>query len=200
MDWLNPETWKPFAALADYWKSIVGAAVVIGGALLAFLRWGRSSLSWAMSKIGGGWRTTRERPLRFVLREHQSAWSPCANGDQQGTLVHGHWDVTNISNRNVVILRARLKNRDAKYTHVLTLDPDERRTFGSRNPIPAHRISEVSADFIFFPVIAHGRDPVISDVIFTITEMNIQSDQFAFSIGGLNGADRRHLHSVRPLP
>jgi len=51
MDIFDPETWKPFAALAEYWKSIVSGAVVIAGGLATFAKWGVGP-NWLVGRQG----------------------------------------------------------------------------------------------------------------------------------------------------
>lgn len=111
-----------------------------------------------------------ERPLRFVLNDQQSFWGQARSGDQAGTQVTGHWNVTNVSDRDIVILGARLANHAAHMTVVLTEGPADRfgrRTFNSRNSIRANRMSQVTANLFFFPAICDGYDPLIADVVFT---------------------------------
>ena len=133
------------------------------------MKWGFAPFRWITSKIASRKKKQPvERPLRFAQEDHQSAWSPATAGDRHGTQVHGHWHVTNISNRNVVLLRARLDGHGAQFSHVLAVRSDSnRREFGSNNPIPAETMSEVAADFTFFPAICHGREPFVCDVTFT---------------------------------
>jgi hypothetical protein len=66
----------------------------------------------------------------------------------------------------VVILKARLRNYPEEHMVVFTRDP-RGNMFGSKNPIRAHSISEVSADFTFFPAIWPEPKPFVADVIFT---------------------------------
>jgi hypothetical protein len=80
-------------------------------------------------------------------------------------MLHGKWHVTNISNHNFMILKARIQGYEPEFSHVWTRAPD-RNVFGLRDPILAKRLSEVSADFAFFPSIGTARDPIIADVIF----------------------------------
>jgi hypothetical protein len=85
--------------------------------------------------------------------------------------VAGHWDVTNVSDRDVVILGARLVDHSAQTTFVATKSPLDNgfgvHTFGSRNPIPGNQMSEITMMLFFFPPICDGHDPLTADVIFT---------------------------------
>jgi hypothetical protein len=171
MDWLDPENWKPIAALADYWKTIVGAAIVIGGAILSFLQWGWAPISRAISKIRDARARRKDRPLRFVLNERQSFWARCRRGSENGTQVSAHWHVTNMSDRNYLLLEARLNGH--RCHDVVTLGPAPEqpthtfgRTFG-KNPIQAHEMTELVATFMVFPPIDRDRDDIVADAIFT---------------------------------
>jgi hypothetical protein len=187
VDWFDPETWKVPAALAEHWQKIAVAVVAIGGALGSIAKWG-----WApVHRIWSTIRPTRTQntvsPLRFVLNEHQSLWSHSSNNGQPGTYVHGHWHVTNVTDRDFVLLTARLSGYDAQFPRVMTQSPSADqfgvRTFASKNPILAGQLSEVAADFHFFPAILHGRDPFVADVIFTDNygdEHRIRSVRFPY--------------------
>jgi len=68
-----------------------------------------------------------------------------------------------------------------QFGNVFTRAPD-REVFGSF-PILAHRMSEVTADFPFFPSICSGRDPFVADVIFIDNfevEHRVSSVRFAY--------------------
>jgi hypothetical protein len=120
------------------------------------------------------------RPMRFVTDEHQSGWSVAISGDQQGTHVHGRWHVTNLSDQNVTILKARIEGHEAAFSRVFTRAPDHS-VFGSKNPILANRTSDIIADFTFFPGIGADRNPLITDVIFAddyAEEHRVQSVRF----------------------
>lgn len=150
MDWTDPNTWKAPAALIDYWKTIVVGLVAIGGAVGGMLRWGFGPIRWVWSKIKGG---PRRRPisLSFVQSDRECRWSVARRGEELGTHVHGHWHVTNSSEGNVVLLKARLGRYQTEFGFVLTRN-SERNVFG-RNAILSHRMTEVVADFSFFPSI-----------------------------------------------
>jgi hypothetical protein len=84
MDWLDPETWKVLAALAEHWQKIAVAIVTIGGALGIVLKWGLAPIRWLAAKFRAP--RAREpspdgRPLRFVLNDRQSFWGQASSGD-----------------------------------------------------------------------------------------------------------------------
>jgi hypothetical protein len=170
MDWLDPELWKKPAETFGYWQTIFGAAGSIGLSVLAFLRWGLAPFRRLASKIWSNKKQPVERPLRFVPNERQALWTTGSVGSRQVTQVHGHWHVTNVSNRNVVLLQVRLANYEAEYSRVATKGPNPETgspTFDNRNPIIAGRMSEVIAHFTFSPPICDGHEPLVADVIFT---------------------------------
>jgi hypothetical protein len=169
VDWFNPDTWKPAADLVSARRTIAGA----GGAMLRPLR-------WATSKFRRNTEATDRRPLRFVTNDSQSGWSVATLGERLGTHVHGKWHVTNVSDRNVVILKARIEGHETEFFHVFTQAPDQN-VFGFEYPILAKHMSEVSADFTFFPSIGSNRNALIADVVFTdnyAEEHRIRSVQF----------------------
>jgi hypothetical protein len=184
MDWLKPDLLKHVAETIGYAQTIFLGVVAILGAVGAILKWGFAPFRWIAAKIGSHKKKQPiERPIRFVLEERQSFWGPAKSGHEDGTQVHGHWHVTNMTDRNVVLLRARLEGHEAKNSHVLALTGTNRRQFDSRKPIPAQTISEVMADFMFFPAICGGSEPVVCDVIFTDNyedEHRIRSVRFRY--------------------
>jgi hypothetical protein len=54
---------------------------------------------------------------------------------------------------------------EVESANVFTRHPDQN-VFG-RYPIEPHAVSEVVADFTFYPPICHDREPLITNVIFT---------------------------------
>jgi len=178
MDWFDPDTWKSIAAIADYWKTIAGAAVVIGGALVAALKLGSRPISWTLSKIKGGRKPALERPLRFVLDEPESFWSSTERQvgpnrrtaiTQKSTLVHGRWYATNASDRELVIIKARVRDQV-----VVLRKPVE---------IPAHRMTNVTVEFTFFPAICKPDRVLIVDAVFSDNygdDHRVQSVRFPY--------------------
>jgi putative intracellular protease/amidase len=164
----DPETWKQPAALLEDWRSILVAAIAIGGAIGAAFRRSRHWVVSLIAKIRGAGKPAAavvERPLRFVQIEQPSFWGPMSRGQEQGTQVVGHWAVTNTLHSPVVLLKARLDGYRASHVHVATEGATG--DYSSRTFIPARSIRQVVVQFSFFPVIASGFDPLIADVIFT---------------------------------
>lgn len=161
MDWLDPNAWKLSASLIDYWKTILVGGVAIGGAVVTILRWGLKPFRWAWSWIARTDRPTNiSRPLRFVQNERQSFWGPA----KMGTQVVGRWQVTNISDRHIFLLRARLDGHPSRFGNVITEGTDG--LHSSKHPVPAQHMTGVAVDFMFFPPIISGNEPLVADVIF----------------------------------
>ena len=174
MDFTDPNLWKLPAALIDYWKTIFVGAVAILTALGTFLRWGLRPFQWARSKIAQRPRSAQtaqtisvNRPLRFVQNEQQSFWGPAMNGQEPGTQVAGHWHVTNTSDRNVVLLRARLDGYPRAFTNFVATEGQHSRMYSSTHPIPARHMAQVTVNLVFFPPITSGAEPLVADIIFT---------------------------------
>lgn len=164
----------------EWWKSVLLGAVAVIGAIVTLTGWGRSAGRWAYDKLlrrsvhhettashanpspGGG-----SRPLRFVLDDHQSFWHLGGVKGEPATQICGHWHVTNVTERNVVILKARVVGHDAYQAHVTTGPSKPHGMWSSKNPIPKRSKSEVSADFFFRPPICAGDAPFLADVVFT---------------------------------
>jgi hypothetical protein len=173
VDWSDPDTWKLPAALIDYWKTIAVGAVAIAGALGSIFRFGLKPFRWLRSKLrrrsvhwteGGS-----ERPLRFVQDEQSSFWAPAPAkaGQDIGNQVSGRWHVTNVSDRNIVLLRARLHGYQAMRGNVHAHGLRDDKVYPALMPIPAEKMGRVSADLFFFPAIISGNDPLVADIIFT---------------------------------
>jgi hypothetical protein len=95
--------------------------------------------------------------LSFVSNDRHCHWSGAKLNDQSGTFVNGRWHVTNSSESDVMILKARLGEYETRFARVET----------NPRPIQSGRTLEVSADFTFFPPIGRAPKRIISDVIFT---------------------------------
>ena len=150
-----------------HWQAILAAIVAIGTPVSAVLMWSkpllRSFQSRTKSKAQG-----KDGSLSFASKDLQCQWSGVISNKQSGTLVSGHWNVTNGSERDVVVLKARLSKYPSRLVQVSTHHPDDQRNiFGTNYPIYSGQMSEVSADFTFFPPIGRAPKPIISDVIFT---------------------------------
>jgi hypothetical protein len=134
IEWLlNHDTWKPLVDLMGDWKAIVGFLVAGGSAIGAAWRWGAGFRRWLMSKFrpaqpippsesaaASGAAPGIERPLRFVTDDALAGWRWATLGQQQGMHVHGRWHVTNLSDHNFMILKARIEGREAQSSFVST--------------------------------------------------------------------------------
>jgi hypothetical protein len=169
VDWLDPKTWEASAALAEHWQKIAVAGVAILGAAGSLVRWGLAPFRWAWSKI----RTKRavattNRPLRFVSDEPRCMWTEEFDPlrDCRVTHVGGYWHVSNVSSRNVFLLKVRLKGYEASFSAAATRDP-KGTTFRKKHPLLPEGMSEVVASFQFLTPIRTGNRPLVADVIFT---------------------------------
>ena len=157
MDWFD----------LTHWQAILAVIVAIGTPIVAILWWSKPLLRWLQSRTKSK-AQQKDGSLTFVSKDLQCQWSAAIRNKQSGTFVSGYWNVTNSSERDVVILKARLSKYPSQLAQVLTRHPDdERKAFGSNYPIYSGKMSEVSADFTFFPPIGRAPKPITSDVIFT---------------------------------
>ncbi len=191
-EWIDPAKWKQLAETFGYWQTITAVAATIVGPLWAAIRFAFAPLVRLASKIWSKKKPVK-RALHFVSRDGRTDWrvvSRKVSGGQQGTMVNGHWHFTNVSQRDVVLLRARLENygseTEPEITMVVTKGPDLEAgspTFSHRNPVRSGHMTEVIANFIFYPPICHDREPLIADVIFTDNyeeEYRIKSVRFPY--------------------
>jgi len=150
-----------------HWQAILAAIVAIGTPVSAVLMWSKPLLRWFQSRTKSK-AQGKDGSLSFASKDLQCQWSGVISNKQSGTLVSGHWNVTNGSERDVVVLKARLSKYPSRLVQVSTHHPDDQRNiFGTNYPIYSGQMSEVSATFTFFPPIGRASKPIISDVIFT---------------------------------
>jgi hypothetical protein len=166
VDLFDPNTWKPVGQLISSWQAIIGGIIAFVGYITGFFRWVLKRLSWfpwrAKSKV-----EQKGISLTFVPNDPRCHWGGAKLNDQSGTHVQGRWDVTNSSESDVMILKARLGKHQTRFAQVSTHHPEDERNFFGKYPIRSHEMSEVLADFTFFPSIGRAPEPIISDVIFT---------------------------------
>jgi hypothetical protein len=159
VDWFSLDT-------LAHWGAILTAIVAIGTPIVAMLGWFKPLLRWFGSLF-----KRKAQPkgisLSFVPNDQRCHWSVARLNDQSGTHVNGHWHVTNSSESDVMILKARLGKYATRFAQVSTRHPEDERPIFGNYPIQSHRMSEVSVDFTFFPPIGRAPQPIISDVIFT---------------------------------
>jgi hypothetical protein len=159
VDWFDPDT-------LTHWGAILAAIVAIGTPIGAMLGWFKPLLRWFQSHTKSKVEQ-KDISLSFVQNDLHCRWQVARLNNEPGTGVHGRWHITNNSERNVVILKARLGKRVPRFAQVSTRHPDRKDHFRSDYPVLSHRMSEVSVDLQFYPPIAQGHEPIISDVIFT---------------------------------
>jgi hypothetical protein len=105
-----------------------------------------------------------------VVDDNQALISRATSSDQAGERVGSnavaHFHVTNVSNYDVVLLKARIAGIDCEYSTVSTA-AGRQNLHDSRHAVRAHRMAEVMANFTFFPQAKIRNGALIRDVIFT---------------------------------
>jgi hypothetical protein len=159
----------------SHWTWLQSGAI-IANIFLKPIRWLRS-------------RTKSKAPqkgilLSFVQNDLYCHWGRGGRlNDQSGTTVHGRWHVTNNSEGNVIILKARLGYHATRFVQVLTHHPKGEREIFGKYPIPSHQTSEVLVVFSCFPPIGNAPKPIVSDVNFTDNfgnEHRVRSQVFSY--------------------
>jgi len=151
----------------NHWVTILLTIAAVGSAIGTIFGWFRSPIRWFRSRTKSKVRQ-KGISLSFVSKDFQCQWGEASSNNQSGTFISGHWNVTNNSESNVVVLKARLSKHESRFVQVLTRHPnDERSVFSNNYPVLSHQMSEVSAAFTIFPPIGRAPKPIISDVIFT---------------------------------
>ncbi len=166
MDLLNPETLKNSSALVEHWKTIIGGVLFIGGAAVGVARWGWIPARWVWSKIRQGRPSTEQ--FHFVFNDAETLWSsiPETGTEKAGTYVRGLWHVTNDSDRDTHILKARLSRFEAKNSYIF-VHGARGRSAGSRVPIVPRRMTQLEANFIYSFEICSPGTSLVADVVFT---------------------------------
>ena len=149
----------------NHWVTILLTIAAVGGAIVTIYGWVRTPIRLFQSRPKSKVRQKRIS-LSFVSKDPHCRWSPVRGNDQSGTFIAGIWNVTNSSESDVVILKARLSKYQTQFVQVSTYNPSVE-GFGANYPIHSNQMSEVSVDFTFFPSIGRAPKPIISDVIFT---------------------------------
>ena len=178
VDWFGLNT-------LTHWGAILAAIVAIGTPIVAILGWFKPLLSW--------FRTLFKReaqpklaPISFVPNDLHCRWQIARLNNQPGSTIHGRWHVTNNSERNVTILKARLGKRVPRFSQVSTRHPDRKDYFRNDYPVLSHRMSEVEVTLQFYPPIGRGHEPIVDDVIFTDNYENEHRVRSQFSYIGPN--------------
>ena len=159
MDWFDPDT-------LTHWGAILAAIVAIAAPIGAILVWFEPLLRWFRT-LTKSEAQQESILLRFVPNDQRCHWSVARLNDQPATHVQGRWDVTNTSKSNVMILKARLGKYTTSFADARTHHPEDEREIFGKFPVLSYQMSEISAEFTFFPPIAQGHDPIVNDVIFT---------------------------------
>jgi hypothetical protein len=154
MGWLDPNTWKQPAALLEDWRSLlVGGLAIITVLATIFRQIILKPFRWIRSRL-------ISRRMLFVQNEKMSFWGR----NERRTQVTGLWHVTNSSDRDVFVLRARLEGFQADVNNVVTTEGSGG-LYSPLHPVPAHQMAKVMANL--FPPITARQEPFAVDVIFT---------------------------------
>jgi hypothetical protein len=164
VDWLDPNTWKVPAELIGYWKSIFSD----GSYLLKPLHRLRSHFEGK----------AQQRSVTFVPNDRLCNWSEAKLKDHPATHINGHWDVTNSTDHDVTIPKARLAEYATPFAQLTR-----------RSIPPNHQPLDFSADFTFFPPIGRAPEPITADVIFTDNFANEHRVRTTFIYIGPQPAD-----------
>jgi hypothetical protein len=167
VDWLNPETWILPAALFALWGKVASGAVAVA-ALLALI-WAGIKKGWAPFRwMFGKWRSRKQRPsaLAFVADDNQARITRAQSGDRVGCQAVAHFHVTNVSEYDVVLLKARLAGLEHEYSNASTA-AGRQQIYDSRHPVRARSMSDVMAIFTIFPTPKIKNGALVRDVIFT---------------------------------
>ena len=158
--------WFDLNTLA-YLGKILAAIVAIGTPLGIIFGWFKPLLRWFGSLFKRK-AQPKSAPISFVPNDLHCHWSEGRLNNEPTTTVHGRWHVTNASESDVMILKARLGKHTAQLSQVTTAHHrgDKRDVFGNY-PVRSHQMTEVMAVLEFFPAIHRAQEPIIIDVIFT---------------------------------
>jgi len=97
--------------------------------------------------------------LRFVQNEQESFWAPATRNRGPGAELSGHWHVTNLTLRNIVLVNARLADTGSQADGI---------AMSIRvTAIPPEGTRQVHVGFSCFPPITEGEESVKLDVIFS---------------------------------
>jgi hypothetical protein len=103
--------------------------------------------------------------MRFVADEYQTFHTPVGSHEKTGTHVVGVWDVTNISSRNFVLLKARLRDHPDQSTMVTGRNRNAA-PYEPKHVLLAHAMGRVKIDLVFCPPIHVPGKALIADVVF----------------------------------
>ena len=106
----------------NHWVTILLTIAAVGGAIVTIYGWVRTPIRWFQSRPKSKVRQKRIS-LSFVSKDRHCRWSPVRGNDQSGTYIAGIWNVTNSSESDVVILKARLSKYQTQFVQVSTYNP-----------------------------------------------------------------------------
>jgi hypothetical protein len=175
MDLFDPATWKSVSDELDTLKGIVTDIRTLAATL------GLAGLAgWVVKRFGRkkGPEPTIEpttpapprltTDLRFVSDDQGTNWGFTSNSKRVSMNVYGHWHVTNLSDHDIRLLKARLRGHEARHVRVMAVPPDTRyAAFSSKETLRSGRLSEVQTLFIEVAPVCDEGQSLIDDVIFT---------------------------------
>jgi hypothetical protein len=167
VDWLSPETWTLPATLFGLWGKVASGAVTMAallGLIWTGIKKGWAPFGWLLRR----WRNHKQKPspLAFVADDNQARISRVQAGERVGSHAVAHFHVTNVSDYDVVLLKARMVGISHEYSSVSTA-AGRQNMYDSRHPVRARSMSDVMADFTIFPQVKIKKGALIRDVIFT---------------------------------
>jgi hypothetical protein len=122
----------------------------------ALLRWVTEKV-W-LPRLGAEPAANQLPSLRFVQHEQESFWAPATRNRGPGTELSGHWQVTNLTQRNIVVVNARLTDTNKANGIAISIRV---------TAIPPGGTRQVHVGFSCFPPITNGEELVKLDLIFT---------------------------------
>ena len=118
----------------NHWVTILLTIAAVGGAIVTIYGWVRTPIRWFQSRPKSKVRQKRIS-LSFVSKDPHCRWSAVQGNNQSGTFVSGVWNVTNRSEWDVTILKARLSKYPTLYVNLF-------KGFGANYPIHPRQMSE----------------------------------------------------------
>ena len=167
VDWLSPETWTLAATLFGLWGKVASGAVAMAallGLIWTGIKKGWAPFGWLLRR----WPFHKHKPstLAFVVNDNQARISRAQAGERVGCHAVAHFHVTNVSNFDVVLLKARLVGISHEYSSVSTAAGPQN-MYDRRHSVRARSMSDVMADFTIFPQVKIRNGALMRDIIFT---------------------------------
>jgi hypothetical protein len=134
------------------------------GLIWTGIKKGWAPFGWLLRR----WRFHKHKPstLAFVADDNQARISRAQDGERVGSHAIAHFHVTNVSNFDVVLLKARLVGISHEYSSVSTA-AGRQNVYDSRHAVRAHSMAEVMVNFTIFPQAKIRNGALTRDVILT---------------------------------